>query len=57
MGISSNYNPRDPALFVEKRTGLGLTFNFGNRMSWIVLALTLLIPTGLALLAFKLTKG
>jgi uncharacterized membrane protein len=36
MGISSNYNPRDPALFVEKRIGLGLTFNFGNRMSWIV---------------------
>src|ERR1017187_7888359 len=50
------YNPRDPALFVEKRIGLGLTFNFGNRMSWIVLALTLLIPAGLALLAFKLTK-
>jgi uncharacterized membrane protein len=51
------YNPRDPALFVEKRIGQGLTFNIGNRMSWIVLALTLLIPTGLALLAFKLTKG
>ena len=51
------YNPRDPALFVEKRTGLGLTFNFGNRMSWIVLALTLLIPAGLALLAFRLRKG
>jgi uncharacterized membrane protein len=51
------YNPHDPALFVEKRIGLGLTFNFGNRGSWIVLAVILLIPVGLLLLAFALTKG
>jgi len=33
-----------------------LTLNFGNRMSWIVLAMMLLIPAGLVLLAFQLTK-
>jgi uncharacterized membrane protein len=31
------YNPNDPALFVEKRAGLGYTFNFANRWSWILL--------------------
>ena len=32
------YNPDDPALFVEKRMGLGWTMNFGNRWSWLFLA-------------------
>jgi uncharacterized membrane protein len=32
------YNAHDPALFVQKRIGLGYTFNFGNRLSWIILA-------------------
>jgi len=32
------YNPNDPVLFVEKRGGLGYTFNFGNRWSWILIA-------------------
>jgi uncharacterized membrane protein len=31
------YNPADPALFVAKRTGFGFTFNFANRLSWVVL--------------------
>jgi hypothetical protein len=47
------YNPQDPALFVEKRIGLGWTFNFANRLSWIVLPLMLLIPIGLVFLATK----
>jgi uncharacterized membrane protein len=50
------YNPQDPALFVEKRIGLGWTFNFANRLSWIVLPLTLLIPIGLVFLAIKFTN-
>jgi uncharacterized membrane protein len=29
------YNPNDPALLVEKRTGLGYTFNFANKLSWV----------------------
>jgi len=42
-------NPRDPALFVEKRFGIGYTINLGNRWSWI-LALLLLAPLGIKFL-------
>jgi uncharacterized membrane protein len=35
-------NPNDPALFVEKRFGIGYTVNLGNRWSWIFLVITLL---------------
>jgi uncharacterized membrane protein len=35
-------NPNDPALFVEKRFGVGYSVNFGNRSSWIFLGFTLL---------------
>lgn len=28
------YNPDDPALFVEKRIGIGSTMNFGHRAAW-----------------------
>jgi uncharacterized membrane protein len=31
------YNPKDAALFVEKREGLGYTFNFANPWSWVLL--------------------
>ena len=31
------YNPGDPALFVQKRIGLGYTFNFAHRLSWVIL--------------------
>jgi uncharacterized membrane protein len=40
------YNPDDPALFVARRTGIGYTFNFGNRWSWaLALGLALIIAT------------
>ncbi len=32
------YNRNDPALFVQKRFGVGYTVNFGNRRSWVLLA-------------------
>ncbi|HEU0143068.1 MAG TPA: DUF5808 domain-containing protein [Bryobacteraceae bacterium] len=51
------HNPQDPALFVEKRIGLGWTFNFGNRLSWVVLALMNLIPAGLIFLILQFTKS
>jgi uncharacterized membrane protein len=46
------YNPNDPAIFVQKRIGLGYTLNFGNPFSWIttgmvaagVIALALVLP-------------
>jgi uncharacterized membrane protein len=37
------YNPNDPALMVEKRFGVGYTINLGNRASWLLIALLLLI--------------
>jgi uncharacterized membrane protein len=42
------YNPDDPALIVEKRFGLGYTFNFGNRWSWVLVAV-LLLPVVVAM--------
>ncbi len=43
-------NPDDPALFVEKRFGLGYTVNLGNPWSWILVPATLAIPVGMAFL-------
>lgn len=37
------YAPDDPAIFVEKRFGLGYTMNFGNPWSWVILAGFLLL--------------
>ncbi|MEM1485028.1 DUF5808 domain-containing protein [Oscillospiraceae bacterium PP1C4] len=31
------YNPNDPAIFVEKRFGIGWTCNFARPMSWVLL--------------------
>jgi uncharacterized membrane protein len=38
------FNPEDPAIFVEKRMGVGWTLNFGNVWSWAFLALALGAP-------------
>ncbi len=43
-------NPDDPALFVEKRFGLGYTVNLGNRWSWVLLLTILVLPLGTILL-------
>jgi uncharacterized membrane protein len=47
------FNPDDAALFVEKRIGFGYTINFAHASAWIVLALTLLVPLGLAALTIS----
>lgn len=36
------YNPDDPSFLVEKRFGIGWTWNFGNRWSWVVIPVVLL---------------
>jgi uncharacterized membrane protein len=51
------YNPNDPALFVEKRCGVGFTFNFANRVSWVILGGSVLFFAGIILLAFRLMGG
>jgi uncharacterized membrane protein len=41
------WNPDDPAIFVPKRVGIGWTFNFANKWSWMVLiaiVVAILIP-------------
>jgi uncharacterized membrane protein len=43
------YNPDDPALIVEKRFGLGYTFNFANRWSWLLMV-AILLPAALAMM-------
>ena len=44
-------NPADPSILVEKRFGIGYTLNFGNRWTWVVLALVPIVPAaGLFLL-------
>ncbi|MED4958993.1 DUF5808 domain-containing protein [Paenibacillus macerans] len=32
------FNPQDPSVFVEKRSGIGWTLNFANPVGWFVLA-------------------
>jgi uncharacterized membrane protein len=38
------YDPADPAVFVEKRLGVGYTFNFARPASWVALAALLGAP-------------
>ena len=46
------YNPNDAVLFVEKRSGLGYTFNFANPWCWALLAgLVLVIASAPFILA------
>jgi uncharacterized membrane protein len=42
------FNPADPAILIEKRFGIGYTLNLGNRWSWGVLAVLILVPLALA---------
>jgi len=44
------YNPDDPALFVEKRSSLGWTVNFGHPQARLILIGLLLVPLVLSLL-------
>lgn len=42
------FNPKDPAIFVEKRFGIGWTLNFGNKLGWLfiiaIIALAVSLP-------------
>lgn len=44
------YNRSDPALFVQKRIGMGYTLNFGNRASWLLMGVFLIGTLGLIFL-------
>ena len=49
-------NRDDPALFIEKRFGVGYTINFGRPGSWVILGLIVLIPLVIAVAARLATK-
>jgi len=38
------FNPDDSAVLIEKRFGLGYTFNFARPIAWIILLLLLMLP-------------
>jgi uncharacterized membrane protein len=44
------FNPDDPALFIEKRIGIGYDLNFGNPRAWVFIGVTLLIPVAVVLI-------
>lgn len=37
------WNPKDPALLVPKRLGIGYTLNFASKWSWLALIAILLV--------------
>jgi uncharacterized membrane protein len=45
------YNRGDPAVWVEKRIGVGWTLNFARPISWLFLAFVIVVPIGIALIA------
>ncbi len=48
-------NPDDPALFIEKRFGVGYTMNFGRPASWVILGAIVLLPV-ITMLVFAVAK-
>jgi len=40
------YNPQDANIMVEKRNGLGWTFNFGHKVSFVVMGVIMLAIIG-----------
>lgn len=49
-------NPDDPSLLVERRFGVGWTFNLGNPRGFLLLLAILAIPIGLALVSILATS-
>ncbi len=47
------FNPDDAALWVQKRVGIGYTMNFAHVSAWIIMALLLLLPLTLGLMALR----
>lgn len=44
------FNPDDPAIFVEKRIGIGFELNLGNPGAWVFLGFLVLIPVATVVL-------
>ena len=50
------YNPADPDVWVEKRIGIGWTFNFGHPRAWFILGAILLFAAAVPVLSVLLFK-
>jgi uncharacterized membrane protein len=51
------YNPKDKRIIVPKLLGIGWTFNFGHRGSWIIMfALVVLLPLVVILFLLLIRK-
>lgn len=44
------FNKNDPAIFLEKRFGVGWTINMALPLSWVILLAVILIPIGITIL-------
>jgi uncharacterized membrane protein len=44
------YNPEDPALFLEKRFGIGWTMNFARPLAWAILIAPLLLVAAIIMM-------
>lgn len=51
IGGTIYYNRNDPAVWVEKRVGIGWTLNFAHPVSWAFMVLVVVVPIGIALIA------
>lgn len=51
VGGTIYYNRSDPAVWVEKRIGVGWTLNFAHPVSWVFMAFAIAVPIGIALIA------
>ncbi|MFQ6098096.1 MAG: DUF5808 domain-containing protein, partial [Armatimonadota bacterium] len=46
------FNRNDPALWVEKRIGIGWTLNFAHPTAWVMIVLALAVPLGITAVVF-----
>ncbi|WP_286230874.1 DUF1648 domain-containing protein [Neobacillus mesonae] len=44
------FNPKDPAIFLEKRFGIGWTNNWAHPLSWVFIIVVILLAVGLPML-------
>lgn len=47
------FNPEDPSLFIEKRFGIGWTFNWGRPMCWVLFIALMLFIAGFMVFSVK----
>jgi uncharacterized membrane protein len=50
------YNKRDPALWVEKRIGVGWTVNLAHPMAWAIVGFAILVPIGITVIGLVGTR-